>query len=256
MKQQLLGGIPVTAPHPMLSSLGSVAGTTEPWFNSKSSESPPEDVASSAAAIEVSGATSGVIGCIKKSSKYSLQISSPESSMSAVATSFSASVAAAGRSASSSSKTLKPVSKTLPFNLGFLSSSSSKTALKSLKASRFLPGNKVGSGSALGARMVSTPAMKPLTSLDFDSSVFNTEKITLAGHDEYIVRGGRDLFPLLPDAFKGIKQIGVIGWGSQGPAQTQNLRDSLAEAKSGIVVKIGLRKGSHRLPQKQNRLII
>jgi len=58
------------------------------------------------------------------------------------------------------------------------------------------------------------------------------------------VRGGRDLFKYLPDAFKGIKQIGVIGWGSQGPAQAQNLRDSLAEIKSDIVVKIGLRKGS------------
>jgi len=61
---------------------------------------------------------------------------------------------------------------------------------------------------------------------------------------QYIVRGGRDLFPLLPEAFKGIKQIGVSGWGSQGPAQAQNLRDSLVEAKSDIVVKIGLRKGS------------
>ncbi|KAJ4849264.1 hypothetical protein Tsubulata_018516 [Turnera subulata] len=70
------------------------------------------------------------------------------------------------------------------------------------------------------------------------------EKIALAGHDEYIVRGGRDLFHLFPDAFKGIKQIGVIGWGSQGPAQAQNLRDSLAAANSDIVVKIGLRKGS------------
>lgn len=29
------------------------------------------------------------------------------------------------------------------------------------------------------------------------------------------MRGGRNLFPLLPDAFKGVKQIGVIGWGSQ-----------------------------------------
>lgn len=29
------------------------------------------------------------------------------------------------------------------------------------------------------------------------------------------MRGGRDLFPLLPEAFKGVKQIGVIGWGSQ-----------------------------------------
>nr|UNH55878.1 jasmonate ZIM-domain 1 variant 3 [Camellia sinensis var. sinensis] len=42
MKQQLLGGIPVTAPHPMISSLASVAGTTEPWLNSKSSEAPPQ----------------------------------------------------------------------------------------------------------------------------------------------------------------------------------------------------------------------
>jgi hypothetical protein len=32
---------------------------------------------------------------------------------------------------------------------------------------------------------------------------------------QYIVRGGRNLFPLLPEAFKGVKQIGVIGWGSQ-----------------------------------------
>ncbi|GMP59307.1 hypothetical protein CsSME_00022636 [Camellia sinensis var. sinensis] len=42
MKQQLLGGIPVTAPHPMISSLASVAGTTEPWLTSKSSEAPPQ----------------------------------------------------------------------------------------------------------------------------------------------------------------------------------------------------------------------
>jgi len=32
---------------------------------------------------------------------------------------------------------------------------------------------------------------------------------------QYIVRGGRNLFPLLAEAFKGIKKIGVIGWGSQ-----------------------------------------
>ncbi|KQK04757.1 ketol-acid reductoisomerase, chloroplastic [Brachypodium distachyon] len=83
-----------------------------------------------------------------------------------------------------------------------------------------------------------------MPSLDFDTSVFNKEKVSLAGHEEYIVRGGRNLFPLLHEAFKGVKQIGVIGWGSQGPAQAQNLRDSLAEAKSDIVVKIGLRKGS------------
>ena len=45
-----------------------------------------------------------------------------------------------------------------------------------------------------------------------------------------------------PKAFAGIKQIGVIGWGSQGPAQAQNLRDSLEG--TGIKVKVGLRAGS------------
>ncbi|RVW18865.1 Ketol-acid reductoisomerase, chloroplastic [Vitis vinifera] len=160
--------------------------------------------------------------------------------------------------------------------------------------------------------MVSLPSVLPTTSLDFETSVFKKEKIALAGHDEVnskrllspfgyrenvgTGRGGRDLFHLLPDAFKGIKQIGVIGWGSQvdlisfvpsfclhlwdcsdssefcrsiieillvglvdfvcheygqaiGPAQVQNLRDSLAEAKSDIVVKIGLRKGSRSLAE-------
>jgi ketol-acid reductoisomerase len=80
--------------------------------------------------------------------------------------------------------------------------------------------------------------------VEFETSVFKKEKISLPGGEEYIVRGGRDLFHLLPKAFEGIKKIGVIGWGSQGPAQAQNLRDSLQEAGSDIVVKIGLRKGS------------
>jgi ketol-acid reductoisomerase len=116
--------------------------------------------------------------------------------------------------------------------------------MRPLEAKATRASNVGGSGSALGARMVSMPTIKPPASLDFDTSIFKKEKVNLAGHDEYIVKGGRNLFPLLPDAFKGIKQIGVIGWGSQGPAQAQNLRDSLVEAKSDIVVKIGLRKGS------------
>ncbi len=78
--------------------------------------------------------------------------------------------------------------------------------------------------------------------LDFTTKIFKKEKIILGNTEEYIVRGGRDLFPLLPKAFEGIQQIGVIGWGSQGPAQAQNLRDSLEG--TGIRVKIGLRKGS------------
>jgi ketol-acid reductoisomerase len=77
---------------------------------------------------------------------------------------------------------------------------------------------------------------------DFTSKVFDTEVIELGDTQERIVRGGRDRFPLLPKAFEGIKQIGVIGWGSQGPAQAQNLRESLAG--TGIKVKVGLRAGS------------
>lgn len=76
----------------------------------------------------------------------------------------------------------------------------------------------------------------------FTSKVFETEIITLAGTEEQIVRGGRDRFPLLEKAFAGIKQIGVIGWGSQGPAQAQNLKESLAGTPVKVVV--GLREGS------------
>ncbi|CAE6076680.1 unnamed protein product [Arabidopsis arenosa] len=147
-------------------------------------------------------------------------------------------------SPSSSSKTLRSSkARTLALpNIGFLSSS--YKSLRSLTAT--VAGNGIGSatGSSLAARMVSSSAVKAPVSLDFETSVFKKEKVSLAGYEEYIVRGGRDLFKHLPDAFKGIKQIGVIGWGSQGPAQAQNLRDSLVEAKSDIVVKIGLRKGS------------
>jgi ketol-acid reductoisomerase len=76
----------------------------------------------------------------------------------------------------------------------------------------------------------------------FTSNVFETEVIALADTREMIVRGGRDRFPLLAKAFAGIQQIGVIGWGSQGPAQAQNLRDSLEH--TDIRVKVGLRAGS------------
>ena len=44
----------------------------------------------------------------------------------------------------------------------------------------------------------------------------------------YIVRGGRDKFNKLPQAWANIKTVGVIGWGSQAPAQSQNIRDTLA----------------------------
>ncbi|TMW98704.1 hypothetical protein EJD97_003606 [Solanum chilense] len=161
--------------------------------------------------------------------------------MAAAATSFSITTSTPPSSSASSTKSLKP---SLVGNLGFLSSST--PSLKPLRAQAAVSsGSSNSGGGALAARMVAAPAtVKAPASFDFETSVFKKEKVTLAGNDEYIVRGGRDLFKYLPDAFKGIKQIGVIGWGSQGPAQAQNLRDSLAEIKSDIVVKIGLRKGS------------
>ena len=64
----------------------------------------------------------------------------------------------------------------------------------------------------------------------FTSKIFKTQEVQLGETKEIIVKGGRDLFPLLPTAFEGIKQVGVIGWGSQAPAQGQNLKDSLAAA--------------------------
>ncbi|MFN8559454.1 MAG: ketol-acid reductoisomerase [Dehalococcoidia bacterium] len=80
----------------------------------------------------------------------------------------------------------------------------------------------------------------------FATQTFEPEPLRLAHTDEQIVRGGRHLFSKLSDAFEGIRQIGVIGWSSQGPAQAQNLRDSLAG--SGIIVKVGLREGSASIP--------
>ncbi len=74
--------------------------------------------------------------------------------------------------------------------------------------------------------------------LDFNSDIFEKETITLDNTTENIVRGGRHLFDRLPKAFKSVKQIGVIGWSSQGPAQAQNLRDSLENTDIKVVVMV------------------
>ncbi len=79
---------------------------------------------------------------------------------------------------------------------------------------------------------------------DFETNIFKKEPLTLDNTTEYIVRGGRDVFDRLPDAFRGVKEIAVIGWGSQGPAQAQNLRDSFRDAGVDTRVSIGLRAGS------------
>lgn len=83
--------------------------------------------------------------------------------------------------------------------------------------------------------------MRYAQDLDFTTNVFEKEYITLAGRREAIVRGGRHLLPRLPRALAGVNQIGVIGWGPQGSAQAQNLRDSVGGA---VKVVVGLRAGS------------
>src|ERR1700733_7010660 len=83
--------------------------------------------------------------------------------------------------------------------------------------------------------------------MSFNSKVFETRLVKMADREETIVDGGRHLFPLLHRAFDGIGQIGVIGWSSQGPAQAQNLRESLEG--TGIRVKVGLREGSSSMKE-------
>ncbi|GJZ14413.1 hypothetical protein Tco_0549643 [Tanacetum coccineum] len=75
-------------------------------------------------------------------------------------------------SSAASTASLKVAPKSLGFNVG------GKRCSKSLKAS---------GGFALGAKMVSAPVIsRPPTLLDFETSVFNKEKINLAGYDEVI----------------------------------------------------------------------
>ncbi|MGP4006064.1 ketol-acid reductoisomerase [Streptomyces sp. 4N124] len=81
-----------------------------------------------------------------------------------------------------------------------------------------------------------------MTSTTYTSRVFPLETMDVPSGTETILRGGRHLFPLLPQAFADVRRIGVIGWGPQGRAQALNLRDSLAG--TDIRVAVGLRPGS------------
>eukprot|EP01066_Platyproteum_vivax_P018300 Platyproteum_vivax@DN751_c0_g1_i1.p1 len=78
----------------------------------------------------------------------------------------------------------------------------------------------------------------PPLDLQLNSKVFERQQITMADKQEWIVRGNRGLFPKIPEALKGVKKIGIIGWGSQGPAQAQNLRESLEGSQVEVVVGV------------------
>ncbi len=80
----------------------------------------------------------------------------------------------------------------------------------------------------------------------FNSATFAEllKVVDIAGTKETVMYGGDRKFELLKAAFAGVRQISVIGWSSQGPAQAQNLRDSIKAAGLDIRVVVGLRKGS------------
>eukprot|EP01134_Creolimax_fragrantissima_P002819 CFRG2819T1 len=111
---------------------------------------------------------------------------------------------------------------------------------------RALPVRAVG-GVVSTIRQYSAPSELMTVKKDpmadkWNSRIYEVMDVNMAGTTERVLKGGRDLFPKLPESFKNVKQIGVIGWGSQGPAQAQNLRDSLEN--TDINVKVGLRSGS------------
>lgn len=72
------------------------------------------------------------------------------------------------------------------------------------------------------------------SALEFDTKVFEKEKISFAGIDEFIYRGGRDKFNLLPRAWEGVKNITVVGWGSQ--VLFIYLRSRLSDATSVLLL--------------------
>lgn len=78
------------------------------------------------------------------------------------------------------------------------------------------------------------------------SGIFPVKPIAIGGEEEFIVHGGRDLFPLVGQGLEagGVREIVVLGWGSQGPAQAPNFRDTLAEIGSSARIRVGLRVGS------------
>lgn len=80
----------------------------------------------------------------------------------------------------------------------------------------------------------------------FESQAFAglLKTVDIAGITETVMYGGDRKLDLLKSALGNVKQISVIGWSSQGPAQAQNLRDSIKAAGLDIKVVVGLREGS------------
>ena len=84
----------------------------------------------------------------------------------------------------------------------------------------------------------------PIITRTLTSNIFNIEKLKINNTTENIIKGGKEHYHLLQKGFSNIKQIGIIGWGSQAPSQVQNLNDTLRSIQSDIKIKVGLRENS------------
>jgi ketol-acid reductoisomerase len=75
----------------------------------------------------------------------------------------------------------------------------------------------------------------------FSSKLFSVDTVKMSDRSEQIVKGGRHLFPLLARRSRASSRSASSAGARRGPAQAQNLRDSLEG--TGIKVKVGLRGG-------------
>ena len=80
---------------------------------------------------------------------------------------------------------------------------------------------------------------------NFSTKIFKTSRLDFYNRSEKIVKNTKENFNLIEDGFRNINSIGVIGWGSQAPAQTLNLKDSLKNTY--INIKVGVRENSHSI---------
>lgn len=88
-----------------------------------------------------------------------------------------------------------------------------QTSLRGLVLCKPLQSSRVLRSTTV--RRASTSRLEVAAALQFDTKVFTPERVEFAGNEEFIYRGGRDKYKHLPEAFKGIKRIAFIGWGSQ-----------------------------------------
>ena len=80
--------------------------------------------------------------------------------------------------------------------------------------------------------------MDPLLKVENPNDPCSTQSLSINNTTENIIRGGKEQYHLLERGFSDIKQIGIIGWGSQAPSQVQNLNDTLRSINSDIKIYI------------------